>query len=82
MTFKRMLHAVETHAGEPMRLITGGVPHIPGEFRVRADEVVAENDDQIRNLMLREPRGWRSIRCRVIATVHWYQSDRWGPFLA
>lgn len=30
MTFKRMFNAVETHAGEPMRVITGGVPHIPG----------------------------------------------------
>src|SRR5262249_57847228 len=30
MSFKRIFHAVETHAGEPMRVITGGVPHIPG----------------------------------------------------
>ena len=31
MRFTRMLHAVETHSGIPMRVITGGVPTIPGE---------------------------------------------------
>ncbi|MBF0528102.1 MAG: proline racemase family protein, partial [Deltaproteobacteria bacterium] len=30
MGFKRTIHAVDTHAGEPGRVITGGVPHIPG----------------------------------------------------
>ena len=30
MAFKRMIHAVDTHAGTPMRVITGGIPHIPG----------------------------------------------------
>ena len=30
MSFKRMFQAVETHSGEPMRVVTGGVPHIPG----------------------------------------------------
>ena len=30
MAFKKMITAVDTHAGEPMRVITGGVPHIPG----------------------------------------------------
>lgn len=31
MATKRMIHAVETHSGEPMRVIVGGVPHIPGD---------------------------------------------------
>lgn len=31
MSFKRMIQSVETHSGEPMRVITGGVPHIPGD---------------------------------------------------
>jgi hypothetical protein len=30
MAFKKMITAVDTHAGEPMRVITGEVPHIPG----------------------------------------------------
>ena len=31
MSIKRMIHSVETHSGEPMRVITGGVPHVPGD---------------------------------------------------
>ncbi len=30
MGFKRMFDAVETHCGEPMRVVTGGIPTIPG----------------------------------------------------
>lgn len=30
MTLKRMITAVDTHSGIPMRVITGGVDHIPG----------------------------------------------------
>lgn len=30
MTLKRMITAVDTHSGIPMRGITGGVGHIPG----------------------------------------------------
>ena len=30
MAFKKMITAVDTQAGEPMRVITGGVPNIPG----------------------------------------------------
>ncbi len=29
--FKRTIQAVDAHAGIPMRVITGGVPHIPGK---------------------------------------------------
>jgi len=31
MQFTRMFQAVEAHSGIPMRVITGGVPTIPGE---------------------------------------------------
>ena len=31
MTFKKMITAVDTHSGEPMRVITGGVSHIPDQ---------------------------------------------------
>lgn len=30
MTLKRIITAVDTHSGIPMRVITGGVDHIPG----------------------------------------------------
>ena len=57
MTFKRMIHAVETHSGLPMRVITGGVPTIPGGSVYEQMRWLEKNDDQLRLLMLREPRG-------------------------
>lgn len=61
-----MFHAVETHAGEPMRVITGGVPHIPGNTVYEQMKWLEKNDDQIRHLMLREPRGYPPVCCNLI----------------
>ncbi|MFJ4029075.1 proline racemase family protein [Paenarthrobacter sp. NPDC089989] len=66
MSFKRMIHAVETHSGEPMRVITGGVPHIPGNTVYEQMKWLEENDDQIRKLMLREPRGYPPLCCNLV----------------
>ncbi|MEZ1436431.1 proline racemase family protein [Pseudomonas shirazica] len=61
MSFKRTIHAVDTHAGIPMRVITGGVPHIPGDSVHAKMKWLETNDDQLRKLMLREPRGYPGI---------------------
>ncbi len=66
MTFTRMFQAVETHSGEPMRVITGGVPHIPGDSVYEQMKWLEQNDDQIRMLMLREPRGYPPMCCNII----------------
>ncbi|MGM0168881.1 proline racemase [Enterococcus sp. AZ135] len=64
--FKRMIQAVETHAGEPMRVITGGVPQIPGDTVYDQMKYLEANDDQVRKLMLREPRGYPPLCCNLI----------------
>lgn len=66
MAFKRTIHAVDTHAGEPMRVITSGVPHIPGKTVHEKMQWLRENDDQLRKLMLREPRGYPPLCCNLI----------------
>ncbi|GAA3708151.1 proline racemase family protein [Zhihengliuella alba] len=66
MSVKRMIQAVETHSGEPMRVITGGVGHIPGETVYEQAKWLEENDDQLRKLMLREPRGYPPLCCNLI----------------
>lgn len=66
MSFKRMFQAVETHSGEPMRVITGGVPHIPGDTVYEQMKWLEKNDDQVRLLMLREPRGYPPLCCNLI----------------
>lgn len=44
MSFKRVINVVETHDGEPMRVVTGGVGYVPGDSvyeygRVPAHEI-------------------------------------------
>lgn len=57
MAFKRMFDAIEVHEGEPLRVITTGIPSIPGNSVYEQCMWLREHDDQIRLLMLREPRG-------------------------
>lgn len=66
MSFKRMFYAVETHSGEPMRVVTGGVPNIPGNTVYEQMKWMEKNDDQVRLLMLREPRGYPPLCCNII----------------
>lgn len=66
MGFKRTIHAVDTHIGEPMRVITGGVPRVPGKTMYEKMKHVEKNDDQLRLMMLREPRGYPPLCCNLI----------------
>ncbi len=66
MSFKRMFYAVETHSGEPMRVVTGGVPHIPGNSVYEQMRWLEKHDDQIRQLMLKEPRGYPPLCCNIL----------------
>ena len=66
MTFKRMINAVDTHSGIPMRVITGGVGHIPGASVQGKMHWLEANDDQLRLLMLREPRGYPAHCCNLL----------------
>lgn len=66
MKIKRSFDAIEMHAGLPMRVITTGVPTIPGKSVYEQALWLEENDDQIRKLMLREPRGYPPICCNLI----------------
>ncbi|MCG8616448.1 MAG: proline racemase family protein [Desulfobacterales bacterium] len=66
MGFKRTIYAVDTHIGEPMRVITGGVPHIPGNTIYEKMKYLEEKDDQLRMMMLREPRGYPPLCCNLV----------------
>ncbi|WP_171174548.1 proline racemase family protein [Ruegeria sp. HKCCD8929] len=67
MRVSRMITAVEAHAeGEPGRVITGGLPHIPGETVFAKMRWMQENLDEVRLLMLREPRGNPGLCCNAL----------------
>ncbi len=67
MRATRVITAIEAHAeGEPGRVITAGLPHMPGASVFERMTWMQGNLDHIRLLMLREPRGHPALCCNVI----------------
>ncbi len=67
MRFDRMITAVEAHAGgEPGRVITGGIVDVPGETMFAKMQHLQQHRDDIRKLMLREPRGYPGLCCNIL----------------
>jgi proline racemase len=67
MRFDRMITAVEAHAGgEPGRVITGGVIDVPGGTMFAKMQHLHRHRDEIRKLMLREPRGYPGLCCNIL----------------
>ncbi|WP_164661046.1 proline racemase family protein [Tropicibacter sp. Alg240-R139] len=67
MRTSRIITAVEAHAeGEPGRVITGGMPHLPGNSVFEKMQWMQEHADDIRLMMLREPRGHPALCCNVL----------------
>ncbi|HEY5629235.1 MAG TPA: proline racemase family protein [Candidatus Limnocylindrales bacterium] len=67
MRLARMLQAVDVHAaGEPGRVIVGGVLDVPGATMLEKAQHLERHGDTLRRLMLREPRGYPALCANVI----------------
>ena len=67
MRFSKMITAVDAHAaGEPGRVITGGVVNVPGKSMLEKRNYLETYRDDIRKLMLQEPRGYPALCCNII----------------
>ena len=67
MRFSRMITAVDAHAcGEPGRVIVGGVLDLPGKTMFEKKTYLETRADDLRKLMLREPRGYPAANCNLI----------------
>ena len=67
MRLDRMITAVDAHAaGEPGRVITGGVLDVPGATMLDKMIHLRDHADDLRKLMLREPRGYPAANCNLI----------------
>ncbi|MCZ4354443.1 proline racemase family protein [Roseovarius aestuarii] len=67
MTAPLKLTAIEAHAeGEPGRVITQGLPDLPGDSVFEKMQWMRANADHIRTLMLREPRGYPALCCNAL----------------
>jgi proline racemase len=61
------IEAVDAHAaGEPGRVIVGGVENVPGETMFDKMTWLQANRDDLRLRMLREPRGYPAANCNLI----------------
>ncbi|MBC1353524.1 proline racemase [Listeria innocua] len=58
MKAAKMFSAIDTHtAGEAARLITGGIPKIPGKTMAEKKQYLMEHKDTLRQTLMFEPRG-------------------------
>lgn len=61
------LTAIDVHAeGEPGRVITNGMPELPGGTMMEKMRWLEANADHVRLAMLREPRGYPGLCCNAI----------------
>ena len=67
MRLARTIQAVDAHAaGEPGRVIVGGVLDVPGATMFDKMTWLQANADDLRRLMLREPRGYPAANCNLV----------------
>ncbi len=62
MRFSHWINTVDTHTeGEPTRIITSGVGHIPGRNMVEKMRYFRGNCDHLRTALMAEPRGHKDM---------------------
>lgn len=62
MHLNRIISTIDTHtAGEPTRIVTGGLPHIPGKSMQEKKIWMTNNEDDLRKMLMWEPRGHRDM---------------------
>ena len=67
MRLTNLVTAVDLHAaGEPGRVIIGGVLDVPGRTMFEKMKYLERNADGLRKRMLREPRGYPAANCNLI----------------
>jgi proline racemase len=67
MRLDNTIVAVDAHAaGEPGRVIVGGVSDVPGATMFEKKLYLETKMDGLRKLMLREPRGYPALCCNLI----------------
>jgi proline racemase len=60
--YARVLQTIDCHAGgEPLRIITGGVPPLPGDTILARRRYFQERLDGLRRLLMWEPRGHQDM---------------------
>src|SRR5438128_10535725 len=62
-----VITTVDAHAaGEPLRIVTGGVPLLPGDTMLEKRRSLQQHFDHIRKALLWEPRGHRDMYGAIV----------------
>ena len=78
MRARRLVHAVDSHTeGMPTRVITGGVGTLPGASMMERRRWFLENSDDLRTLLMYEPRGHASMSGAILQPPTRPDAD-WG----
>lgn len=78
MRSRRVLHAVDSHTeGMPTRVITGGVGVLPGDTMFDRRRWFIENSDDLRTLLMYEPRGHAAMSGAILQPPTRPDAD-WG----
>lgn len=72
MQAKRLFTTIDTHTGgEPLRIITGGIPPLPGATMLEKRAYVRQYLDEVRRVLMYEPRGHHGMYgCVITPPVH------------
>jgi proline racemase len=58
MNFTKIITAIDTHTeGNPERVVTGGIPSIPGKTMLEKSKYARDHLDYLRTMLVHEPRG-------------------------
>jgi proline racemase len=67
MNFTKMITAIDTHTeGNPERVVTGGIPSIPGKTMLEKSKYARDNLDDLRCLLVHEPRGHSNMYAALL----------------
>src|SRR5699024_3562032 len=74
--FNRLISTVDLHvAGEPLRIITGGLPAIKGDTQPERRKYCIEHLDGLRKTLMNEPRGQHGMYVCIITPPASKHSD-------
>lgn len=76
MKVVRIFNAVDSHtAGEPTRIITGGIPSIPGKTMPEKKQYLEEHMDWMRTAVMHEPRGHKEMFGSILTSPTKEEAD-------
>ena len=67
MNFTKIITAIDTHTeGNPERVVTGGIPSIPGKTMLEKSKYARDNLDYLRTMLVHEPRGHSNMYAALL----------------